>query len=67
MKHQKLTLVGLGLLCGCGVGHVGDYDPKQRAYEPPADCVAEEQALEPGQLYTPRAKDFYRDIRAYQI
>ncbi len=55
------------LLAGCGVGHVKDYTPKQRAYEPPAPCLADGAPLEPGQLWSPRAKNLFRDIRAYQV
>lgn len=67
MKSYPSYIILIGASYGCGVGHVGDYEPKLRDYQPPADCLAEEAALEPGQLYTARAKDFYRDIRAYQI
>ncbi|MBX2811630.1 MAG: flagellar basal body L-ring protein FlgH [Myxococcales bacterium] len=41
--------------------------PKQRAYNPPSDCVTEDLPTDPGQLYTSRTRDFYRDLRAYQV
>ena len=67
MKIAHLIL-GLGLVgAGCGVGHLKSYTPKQRTYEPPAECVSTSSASEPGQLYTSLSRDFYRDIRAYQI
>lgn len=52
---------------GCGVGHVAEYTPKQRSYEPPAACAQDLGPLEPGQVWTPRSKNLFRDIRAYQV
>ena len=62
-----LSLTLAAGLFGCGVGHVKDYDPKQREYEAPAECLQEVGPLEPGQLYTSRSRSLFRDIRAYQI
>lgn len=69
MKTSKFMLVCLqGVLCWrCGVGHVKEYTPKQRAYSAPAQCAADLGPLEPGQLWTSRAKNLFRDIRAYQV
>lgn len=69
MKRRLPVVATAALLSGsaCGVGHVADYTPKQRNYEPPADCLEDPGPLEPGQLYTERSKSLFRDIRAYQV
>lgn len=61
-----ITALGL-VLSGCGVGHIKDYTPKRREYEPPTECDRDLGPLEPGQLWTTRSKNLFRDIRAYQI
>lgn len=57
----------LSAIAGCGVGHVADYTPKQRAYEPPGECIVDAGQPEPGQLFTASATDLFRDLRAYQV
>lgn len=67
MKYPVSAALATLSLVGCGVGHLKDYEPKQRAYEPPTECSTEVGALEPGQLWTTRSRDYFRDFRAYQI
>lgn len=62
-----LLAAGAASLSACGVGHVKEYTPKQRAYEAPSECLDDTAPLEAGQLYTSRSKSLFRDIRAYQI